>query len=465
MSLVVPYLEKQTIFITGATGFLGKVFLAKLFLTCPNLREKSIYVLVRGKKELSAQERFEKDMFEDSVVLKKLVKEKPHIRNLIRVVDGDVGKSKLGLSPADYDEVIKNITCIFHMAATTSFTENLRLAFEINVMGTKRVLDLAKSCKNLISMTYVSTCYTNCMRYGTNEVREKVYPINFDPYEVVRKILAMSPEEADKATPNIIGGHPNTYTFSKMIAEHIVLEEKGKLPLAVVRPAIISGSQSFPYPGWVDSFLGASGIVSAVGLGALHFMIGSGSCVVDLIPVDYVANTILSVSWYTAENPPGERMPIYHSASSGKNPITWERFRHILVGYFHRNPAKKALSRSWAYYISNPSLFWLSHTLFTRVPATVTDVRRWTKGEPPKMVANSKTLYNVCMSLSFFTSHSWCFANNNTESVVQALNNVDSEMFYIDPATIHWETLVIYMCEGIKKFIFKEDDVNLKSKL
>lgn len=53
----------------------------------------------------------------------------------LQVVDGDIAKSKLGLSPQDYQEICENVTCIIHMAATTNFNENLRLAFEINVMG------------------------------------------------------------------------------------------------------------------------------------------------------------------------------------------------------------------------------------------------------------------------------------------------------------------------------------------
>jgi hypothetical protein len=41
-----------------------------------------------------------------------------------------------------------------------------------------------------------------------------LYPIEFDPYQLVERIIAMTPDEADFNTKSIIGAHPNTYTFT-----------------------------------------------------------------------------------------------------------------------------------------------------------------------------------------------------------------------------------------------------------
>jgi len=457
MSLVVPFLENQTLFITGITGFLGKVLLVKLITSCHNLKENSICVLIRGKKELSASDRFEKDIFHESFIMRQLLKERPEARKYMKVIDGDVAKSKLGMTPTDYDYVANNATCILHMAATTNFTENLRNAFEINILGTRRVLDLAKTCKKLVAMVYVSTCYTNSTRHSGTEIREKVYPINFDPYEIVKEVTAMTPEEADKATPHIIGAHPNTYTFSKMIAEHIVLEEKENVPLSIIRPSIIGGAYKFPVAGWVDSFLGAAGLVAATSLGVLHGMYAVGNNVVDFIPVDYVVNTILVVAWHTGENPPGERMPIYQSASSSKNPYYWEHLRSCVLGYYRRRPPKRNPgSLIWCLYIKNPILFYFYHFIFTRLPATFQDTKRIVKGEPPKMVAGAKVLYKACMSLSFFTLHTWIFAVHNTQALWESLNKEDAKIFGFDLSDLNWELWCPLFCEGIKKYIFKE---------
>ena len=47
-SEIVKYYRNKSIFITGATGFLGKVLIEKLLRSCYDL--KKIYVLVRHKK-------------------------------------------------------------------------------------------------------------------------------------------------------------------------------------------------------------------------------------------------------------------------------------------------------------------------------------------------------------------------------------------------------------------------------
>jgi fatty acyl-CoA reductase len=58
------FYKEQTIFLTGATGFLGKILIEKLLRQCWDLNK--IYVLVRPKKGKSSKERFE-ELFENAV--------------------------------------------------------------------------------------------------------------------------------------------------------------------------------------------------------------------------------------------------------------------------------------------------------------------------------------------------------------------------------------------------------------
>jgi fatty acyl-CoA reductase len=55
------FYKEQTIFLTGGTGFLGKILIEKLLRQCWDLNK--IYVLVRPKKDKSPEERFE-ELFE-----------------------------------------------------------------------------------------------------------------------------------------------------------------------------------------------------------------------------------------------------------------------------------------------------------------------------------------------------------------------------------------------------------------
>ena len=55
-SPIKEYLKDKTIFLTGGFGFVGKLLIAKL-LICD---VKKIYLFVRGKKELTAEDRLQK---------------------------------------------------------------------------------------------------------------------------------------------------------------------------------------------------------------------------------------------------------------------------------------------------------------------------------------------------------------------------------------------------------------------
>lgn len=54
----------QNVFITGASGFLGKILLEKILRSCPGVNR--VYVLLRPKKGREVKERL-KDIFEKEV--------------------------------------------------------------------------------------------------------------------------------------------------------------------------------------------------------------------------------------------------------------------------------------------------------------------------------------------------------------------------------------------------------------
>lgn len=64
MSDIVNFYSDSVIFITGATGFLGKLLLEKLLRTCTNL--KKVYLLIRSKKGKTTDQRFQ-EIFEAAV--------------------------------------------------------------------------------------------------------------------------------------------------------------------------------------------------------------------------------------------------------------------------------------------------------------------------------------------------------------------------------------------------------------
>ena len=61
MTTIREFYSGKAIFLTGCTGFVGKVVLEKIMRCCPEYRR--IYVLVRPKRGVAPLERVHKDIF------------------------------------------------------------------------------------------------------------------------------------------------------------------------------------------------------------------------------------------------------------------------------------------------------------------------------------------------------------------------------------------------------------------
>ena len=58
----------------------------------------------------------------------------------------------------------------------------------------------------------------------------------------------MDEETVHALTNKLIGSRPNTYTYTKAMAETLLLEEAKGLPVAIVRPSIVGASWEEPMP-------------------------------------------------------------------------------------------------------------------------------------------------------------------------------------------------------------------------
>jgi fatty acyl-CoA reductase len=67
MAGIIKWFEGQNIFVTGATGFLGKVLVEKLIRMCPDVG--NIFLLIRPKKGMEPSERI-KELISSTVITK-----------------------------------------------------------------------------------------------------------------------------------------------------------------------------------------------------------------------------------------------------------------------------------------------------------------------------------------------------------------------------------------------------------
>lgn len=58
-------------------------------------------------------------------------------------INGDITQSELGINPLDQKTLTDNVSIVFHSAATVKFDEALKLSVAMNLLGTKRLIQLS----------------------------------------------------------------------------------------------------------------------------------------------------------------------------------------------------------------------------------------------------------------------------------------------------------------------------------
>lgn len=453
-SEITPFLKGQTILLTGASGFLGKVMLHKILAEAG--QDSKVYALIRANKEGSAEKRLEQ--IYNTPIFEGLMRRNPDLKSCVTVLEGDVTKERLGLSESEWETVSSKVTTILHGAATTRFNEPLKNALDMNVHGTRRVLELAHRCKNLVSFVHISTAYVAADKPG-QEIYEKVYPMRDDPIDMFEKITAMSWDEAQRRTDEIIAPFPNTYCYTKSITEHLIEKEKGSLPLCILRPSIVIAALQEPLPGWIDVMLGPTGLFVAAGMGALRVMRGNNDVSVDFIPVDIVCNAILVAAWLnTCPNEGEPAVPIYHLTTSTQNPIRLLWIRHVVPAYFRRYRPKRGFSYPFAFFCKSKSMFNFLHLCLHVLPATFVDISRVLTGKKMFMLNAAKRMLFGINAISHFTTNNWYFMNHNTDRLLSRLNEVDRRQYNSDVRSYDWDQYYMTMCHGMRKYLIKEDD-------
>jgi alcohol-forming fatty acyl-CoA reductase len=76
----------------------------------------------------------------------------------------------------------------------------------------------------------------------------------------------MNDDMLNMSTKQLIGNKPNTFTYTKWIAETLLKQEvqDNKLPLIIIRPSTIGASWKEPFAGWVEKSSGPCDLFIAV---------------------------------------------------------------------------------------------------------------------------------------------------------------------------------------------------------
>jgi nucleoside-diphosphate-sugar epimerase len=229
------------VLLTGATGFLGMEVLARLL----ERTDREVLCVIRADGVDAAEARLDD-------VLDRLYRDPAQYRARVRVLPGDLTS---GITAPD-----EEIDIVCHCAASIAFDLSLDEAREINVDGTRTVLELARTA-GARRFVHVSTAYVSGTHSG--EFTEDMLGTEFR----------------------------NTYEQTKCEAERIVGEVSG-MEVAIARPSIVMGESD---TGWTPAFNVLYWPLRAFSRGLFAQIPAKQDGRVDVVPVDYVADGIFKL--------------------------------------------------------------------------------------------------------------------------------------------------------------------------
>jgi nucleoside-diphosphate-sugar epimerase len=379
-------LAGKHILLIGSTGFIGKVWLAKLLNDLPEIGK--IYLLIRRGRSTTAEGRFQK-ILEQSPVFEKIHERygsgfAKFIDDRVEVIEGDVCHPGLGIVPAGQARLAATLDLVINCSGLTDFNPDLREALAINVDATVNLLDFIRQSDHA-ALLHLSTCYVVGSRDGriTEDLSPDYTPKGIADFDADReraelhalvKDVETRSESAEvfealreqaRAKANgtkaltepeleararkyrsrwvrnemvAVGvkrakefGWPNTYTFTKSLAESLIARYGDGLPVAVVRPSIVETSVQDPFCGWNEGVNTSAPISYLLGTYFRQLPSNERKCL-DIIPVDLVCRGMTLIGAALIERA-HER--VYQLATSAVNPCDMRRSVE-LTGLAHR---------------------------------------------------------------------------------------------------------------------------------
>lgn len=128
----------------------------------------------------------------------------------------------------------------------------------------------------------------------------QTYPANGDWRRAIEAAEHVETETLECLMQHFTNFSPNSYTYTKALAEQICEDFKSQIPITIVRPSIVTGSEKEPITGWCDNFNGPVGLLTACGIGIMRTMHASHKAELNCVAVDVVAKTLIVAGWKCA---------------------------------------------------------------------------------------------------------------------------------------------------------------------
>jgi thioester reductase-like protein len=270
------------IFLTGASGYIGS-YLASALL---EHHGDELNLLVRAQNRDDAQQKLWRSLqlhFDFPAF-------REYLSGRIRIFCGDLTSPRFGLSDDEYELLVSTTDSVLHCAASLN-RKSEKSCLNVNLRGTLEVIQLARRAHDSHGLRRFSEISTVAVAGRRSN-------------ELVTEDGAIDWDRSDY----------DPYARTKKFGEHMVQELLPDVARTIFRPSIVLGDSRRAETTQFDM------VRAFVFLGSLPVLPFRPDDCVDIVPVDYVSDAIVTLHQH-----PRPKHEIYH-LSSGVNS---ESFREL----------------------------------------------------------------------------------------------------------------------------------------
>ena len=250
------------------------------------------------------------------------------------------------------------------------------------------------------------------------------------------------------------------------MAERALLKKHGKLRVSIIRPAIVISAYEEPTPGWTDTLAAGGGIIFGCTSGLMHVVYAHPWKIIDMIPVDYVSNTIICTTVYTAclEHP---QLIVCNSGTSHHNPATIKTIEIGIFQYAKHHPYYREFSKVSGMATGNPLVFWPLIYLTQKLPAKLFEMKAnlplvgsaSQRDQAKQLNRILSKMLEVQLVFKYFANQEWIYQSNVVENVMAKMSPEDRRDFQFNVRNIDWLHCFALFSYGLRRFFIKEDCV------